>query len=100
MSRITVSKDGPVAERVDPICDRFEDALKAGRQPKIDEYVVQALENDRPWLAEELRRLELAYREKGDGKRPAADAVRYDNKLRVVEVGAISESEKRDADST
>ncbi len=46
------------AERVDAACDRFEDAWKAGRRPRIEEYVAAAPESDRETLREALLAVE------------------------------------------
>lgn len=45
-----------IAERVDATCDRFEQEWRAGRRPRVEDYVAAALESDR----EELRRQLLA----------------------------------------
>lgn len=45
-----------IAERVDATCDRFEQEWRAGRSPRVEDYVAAALESDR----EELRRQLLA----------------------------------------
>jgi serine/threonine protein kinase len=49
------------ALRVDQICDRFEDAWKAGKRPRIEDYLDKVREPDRPLLLRELLLLELAY---------------------------------------
>jgi hypothetical protein len=49
-------------QRVDEICDRFEDNLKAGQQPRIEDYLGDAPEQERSKLLEELLQVELAYR--------------------------------------
>src|SRR5262245_43350435 len=59
--------DGPtlsptLAERVDAACDRFEAAWKAGTRPRIEDYLDNTTELDRPALLTELLALELAYR--------------------------------------
>jgi serine/threonine protein kinase len=48
--------------RVDEICDRFETAWQAGQQPRIEDYLGDLPEPERPLLLRELLRLELAYR--------------------------------------
>jgi eukaryotic-like serine/threonine-protein kinase len=47
--------------RVDQICDRFEDALKAGRQPRIEAYLGNEAEPEYSVLLRELLSLELHY---------------------------------------
>jgi len=50
-----------VLERIDQICDRYEVARLAGQQPRIDDYLRDAPEAERPALLRELLRLERAY---------------------------------------
>jgi serine/threonine protein kinase len=49
-------------QRVDAICDRFEDAWKAGQRPRIEAYLEDAPTQERAALLRELLFLELAYR--------------------------------------
>jgi WD40 repeat protein len=49
-------------EQVDQLCDRFEDAWKAGQGPRIEDYLDDVPEPERSKLFEELLQLELAYR--------------------------------------
>ena len=60
-----------LARQMERICDRFEAAWKAGQQPRIEDYLGEMPEPERPDLFRELLGLELAYR--GPGGR-AADA--------------------------
>jgi serine/threonine-protein kinase len=48
-------------QRVDELCDRFEDAWKAGQRPRIEDYLGAASEPERCKLLEELLQVELAY---------------------------------------
>ncbi len=50
------------SERVDEMCDRFEAAWRAGRAPRIEDYLAQAQEVDRPALLGELVTLERELR--------------------------------------
>src|SRR5262245_7620714 len=61
------------AGRVDDACDRFEAAWRAGEQPRIDDYLVEADGPDRPALLHELRLLERELR-RGPGARPGPAA--------------------------
>ena len=46
---------GPsLAGRVDEACDDFERAWKAGRRPRIEEYLARAIAPERPALLREL----------------------------------------------
>ncbi len=48
-----------VAERVDAACDLFESEWKAGRKPRIDDFLAAAPESDREELRQALLALEL-----------------------------------------
>src|SRR5262249_40604691 len=47
--------------QIDQVCDAFEAAWKAGRQPRIEEYLNGASEPERSALLRELLLIELAY---------------------------------------
>ncbi len=47
---------------IDAACDRFEDDWRAGRRPRIEDYLDAVPEPARPALLRELLMLELAYR--------------------------------------
>jgi tRNA A-37 threonylcarbamoyl transferase component Bud32 len=67
-----------VMERVDPLCDRFEDALEQGGWPNPQAYLDEAEPADRPALLEELLLLEWSYRVKrGDGPRRDQERLRF-----------------------
>src|SRR5262249_33830438 len=51
-----------LAQRVDQICDRFEDAWLAGQPPRIEDYLGEVPELEHSALLHELLRLELDYR--------------------------------------
>jgi serine/threonine-protein kinase len=51
-----------VLQRRDEVCDRFEDAWKAGQRPRIEDYLGAVPEPERSKLLEELLQVELAYR--------------------------------------
>jgi WD40 repeat protein len=57
-------RDRPVrpSERVDEACDQFEAAWRAGQSPRIDDYLADAHESDRPALEDELKALERELR--------------------------------------
>ena len=59
----------PLADRVNLACDRYEAERKAGRQTKVEDYLVEVPEPERPAFLRELLRLELDYRVR-DGERP------------------------------
>jgi hypothetical protein len=53
------------ARRVDRACDRFEAAWKAGRDPRVEDYLAEARQEDRPALLGELVALERELRRRG-----------------------------------
>src|SRR5262249_29597497 len=56
------------ALRIDSACDSFEQAWRAGQQPRIDEYLAEVPEPNRSSLLRELVTLEIAYRRRtGEG---------------------------------
>jgi serine/threonine protein kinase/tetratricopeptide (TPR) repeat protein len=50
------------ARRLDPICKRFEEAWKAGRRPRIEDFLPTLAEPELSALRRELLRLEFSYR--------------------------------------
>jgi hypothetical protein len=54
-----------LAQRIDQVCDRFEEAWLAGRRPRLEEYLLAVSEEGRPALLRELLPLEIAYRRQG-----------------------------------
>jgi serine/threonine-protein kinase len=61
------------AGRVDQVCHRFEDAWQAGQEPRLEDYLTQVPESDRPALRAELALLERHYRQRAAGT-PAASS--------------------------
>src|SRR5262249_54670785 len=49
-------------KRVDEVCDRFEAAWRAGRKPRIEEYVITAPQPERAALLRQLLSLEVELR--------------------------------------
>jgi serine/threonine protein kinase len=62
------SSDGPI----DSLCERFDTALKAGEQPKIEDFVRGWEEPERSKLLSELMLLEIEYRDQ-EGERPVPE---------------------------
>ncbi|MBI3467422.1 MAG: protein kinase, partial [Planctomycetes bacterium] len=48
--------------RIDQVCDRFEQAWKAGQRPEVEEYLGDSVEPERTVLLRELLFVERAYR--------------------------------------
>src|SRR5262249_53679988 len=61
-----------LARQVDQVCDRYEAAWKAGRRPRIDDYLGNLPEPGRAGLLRELLGLELVYRHRA-GERPTPE---------------------------
>src|SRR5262249_29409563 len=51
-------------ERIDQVCLRFENAWKEGKSPRVDDYLQDAEESERPVLLRELLFLDWQYRQK------------------------------------
>src|SRR4051794_17402494 len=64
-----------LAGGVDRACDRYETEWKAGRHPRIEAYLADASEPERPALLRELLLLEIEFRRAG-GERPTPEEYR------------------------
>jgi hypothetical protein len=73
------------SERIDEVCDRFEAAWRAGQAPRIDDYLDQTQELDRPALRDELLALERELRR----SQPAGAPARF--LPQVLSAGTISD---------
>jgi serine/threonine-protein kinase len=58
-----VGLDIGLARRIDEVCQRFEAAWRAGCQPRIDDYLVDVVDEGRPALQAELEALERELRQ-------------------------------------
>jgi hypothetical protein len=67
----TAEESLALAQRLDAVCCRFEDAWAAGQRPRMEDYLAATLEADRPALLQELIPLEVYYR-RGEGDKPQA----------------------------
>src|SRR5208337_2938378 len=65
----------PQFERVVATCDRFEAAWRAGQRPRVEDFLGEVPETERPELLCELLLLELELR-RARGERPTADEYR------------------------
>src|SRR5262249_5928360 len=61
-----------VVQRLEALCDRFEDAWRTGQRPVLDDYLRQLPDVDQAILLEELLHLELFSRRRA-GESPHAD---------------------------
>ena len=61
--------------RIDLACDRFEEAWRAGRRPRIEAHLAESPEPERPQLFGQLLRVELELRRRG-GDEPTAEEYR------------------------
>jgi serine/threonine-protein kinase len=72
--------------RLDPICDRFEQAWRSDAPPRLEEYLVSAEGPERSWLLRELLLVELAYRiRRGEQPRLSDYAERFPEQRAVVD---------------
>jgi len=60
------------AGRLDLVCDRFEEAWLGGGSPRLEDFLLEVTEADRPALVRELLALELEYRGRR-GERPVPE---------------------------
>jgi serine/threonine-protein kinase len=84
-----------VQMRIDAVCRRFEDALKAGQWPRLEDFLGQAEGTERLTLLRELLVLELHYR-CHDGEQPTAQEYRS----RFRDVLALNDSLLADSEQT
>jgi eukaryotic-like serine/threonine-protein kinase len=56
-----VATDASIADRIDQLCDAFEDAWRRGLAPRIEDYLADAPENVEARTFRELLEVELAY---------------------------------------
>jgi serine/threonine-protein kinase len=61
-----------LARRLNPVCDRFEDAWLAGGRPRLEDFLAEAAPDERAALLGELLGLEIDYRVER-GERPRAE---------------------------
>ena len=82
--------------RMDPICDRFESAWKAGQTPRVEDYVNNSADREeRSTLLKELLLIELDYR-RHRGERPSQDE--YIRRFPDEDEGAVQSAfQKTDA---
>ncbi len=79
------SESPSLLRRVDAVCNRFEDAWRAGQQPRIEDYLSAVPESDQPALLRELLKLELAYRrDRGDTLLPEEYQQRFPEYAGVI----------------
>ncbi len=80
-----MSPDLSLAERIDSICDRFEQDFRAGQQPRIEQHLSQSPEPLRPALLKALVGLEVELRQKR-GETPQVDeyVARFPDQLEAV----------------
>jgi WD40 repeat protein/serine/threonine protein kinase len=63
---VTARLSSTVVERIDEICDRFEADWKAGRRPRVDDYLSAEVGPEREALRWELLRVDAHYRGRAD----------------------------------
>jgi WD40 repeat protein len=67
-----------LARRVDAACGRFEQAWAAGQRPRLEDYLGELPEAERPVLLRELLQLEAEYRRRyGEDPRPEEYRARF-----------------------
>jgi eukaryotic-like serine/threonine-protein kinase len=89
-----VSSNLSTGAQVDQICDRFEDALRAGEEPSIESYLCEAPDGFRSAALWELLLLDLEYRQRR-GQLPVVDDYRerFPDDIGLIE-RALQESDE------
>ena len=81
----------PLSPQLDNLCDRFEVALRAagpeGPRPRIEDYLADVPEAERPALLRELIALEVAYR-RGWGENPRAE--QYQRRFAILDPARLA----------
>ena len=62
-----------VWERIDCVCERFEDAWQSGKRPRLEDYLIEVDELERAHLLRELIALDIDYRRQLGEKPVASD---------------------------
>jgi O-acetyl-ADP-ribose deacetylase (regulator of RNase III)/predicted Ser/Thr protein kinase len=93
----TASSPLSLEKRVDEASDRFEAAWRAGRGPRIEDYLAAAPEPERPDLLRQLLALEIGLRREG-GERPTPEeyAPRFPHHAEVVKDVLAAETPSAD----
>ena len=74
-------------DRIDQLCEQFEDACRAGQRPRIEEHLDQVDEPDRPALFEQLLPVELHWRrQRGEEPSPEEYLARFPQFTRQIEL--------------
>jgi serine/threonine-protein kinase len=71
-NRSTPTLPPELARRLDPVCARFTAEWQAGRRPRLEDFLAQVQEADRPTLLRELLAVDLEHRTR-HGERPGSD---------------------------
>jgi len=73
-----VFRDLSTAERVDGVCDQFEQEFRAGRAPRIEDFLTSASESLSPILFQALLELEIELRQRSG---EACDRTNYESRF-------------------
>jgi hypothetical protein len=74
-------------QRIDRVCDRFEDAWQKGDSPRIEDYLGEAVALEREALVLQLFLLEASYRRQRDEPIDAAD---YRSRVALLDPGWVT----------
>jgi Leucine-rich repeat (LRR) protein len=85
------------AQRIDAACDKFESEWKAGRRPRIDDYLAAALASDRELLREALVAVETELSGRGAAETSASRSSVHSEDLRSPEATAIHGGSAQDS---
>lgn len=73
-----VFRDLSTAERVDGVCDQFEQEFRAGREPRVEDFLTNASESLSPVLFQALLELEIELRQR---RGQAPDRADYESRF-------------------
>src|SRR5262245_33518131 len=75
-----------LALRVERVCNRFEEACKAGQRPRIEQYLSNTPERECPVLLRELLAVEIEYRSRsGEGATPEEYRQRFPEYTELIQ---------------
>jgi hypothetical protein len=85
--------DTDLVRRIDEVCRQFEAAWREGRQPRLDDYLVDVLDEGRPALRAELSALERELRQSEQTMpRPKAGSAATPESMAAPSPSAVAEA--------
>ncbi|MEX1223606.1 MAG: hypothetical protein WEA31_03580, partial [Pirellulales bacterium] len=86
-----------VAERIDLICDAFEDSWRSGQRPTLSSFLQQTMPSEQRQLFRELVMLDIEYRRRqGETVRPGdylTELPEFSDEIRALELASDEDHE-------